>query len=92
VVFFDGATARFHISVAQRKEGMVNIGADGAVIRTEAITKLFGKRNEIKAVDSLTLEVRRGETFGLLGPNGSGKTTTIRMLKASSAPPRARPG
>jgi ABC-2 type transport system ATP-binding protein len=65
---------------------MVNIGADGAVIRTEAITKLFGKRNEIKAVDSLTLEVRRGETFGLLGPNGSGKTTTIRMLNGIIRP------
>ena len=65
---------------------MVNIGANGTVIRTEAITKLFGKRNEIKAVDNLTLEVRRGETFGLLGPNGSGKTTTIRMLNGIIRP------
>ncbi|HUL50902.1 MAG TPA: ATP-binding cassette domain-containing protein, partial [Gemmatimonadales bacterium] len=31
-------------------------------------------------MDDLTLRIERGEVFGLLGPNGSGKTTTIRML------------
>lgn len=51
-------------------------GADAAV-RTEHLRKTFGA---LVAVDSLDLEVRRGEVFGLLGPNGSGKTTTIRML------------
>lgn len=34
----------------------------------------------IKAVDSLSLEVRRGEIFGFIGPNGAGKTTTIKMM------------
>jgi ABC-2 type transport system ATP-binding protein len=51
--------------------------ADGVAIRTLKLRKAFGR---LVAVDSLDLEVKRGEVFGLLGPNGSGKTTTIRML------------
>jgi ABC-2 type transport system ATP-binding protein len=47
------------------------------MIRTENLTKIYGG---VKAVDSLTLEVGKGEVFGFLGPNGSGKTTTIGML------------
>jgi len=47
------------------------------VLRTEGLSKRFGKR---VAVDNLPLEVYRGDVFGLLGPNGSGKTTTIRMI------------
>jgi ABC-type multidrug transport system ATPase subunit len=46
-------------------------------IDTTALTKRFGKRS---AVDALDLRVPRGAVFGFLGPNGSGKTTTIRML------------
>ncbi|MBP6572440.1 MAG: ABC transporter ATP-binding protein [Gemmatimonadales bacterium] len=48
-----------------------------AAIHTRALRKSFG---ELIAVDALDLDVARGEVFGLLGPNGSGKTTTIRML------------
>jgi ABC-2 type transport system ATP-binding protein len=51
-------------------------GGDVAV-RTTGLRKVFGS---LVAVDRLDLEVHRGEVFGLLGPNGSGKTTTIRML------------
>lgn len=46
-------------------------------IRTEHLSCRFG---EIKAVDDLSLEVPQGIVFGFLGPNGSGKTTTIRLL------------
>src|SRR5690606_18356577 len=52
-------------------------------IRTVGLTKRFG---DYVAVDSLDLDVHRGEVFGLLGPNGSGKTTTIRMLTGLLTP------
>jgi ABC-2 type transport system ATP-binding protein len=53
-------------------------GSPGDVaVRTVQLRKTFGP---IVAVEGLDLEIRRGEIFGLLGPNGSGKTTTIRML------------
>ena len=46
-------------------------------IKTVGLTKSFGSHN---AVDAIDLQVPRGSIFGFLGPNGSGKTTTIRML------------
>ncbi len=46
-------------------------------IQTHQITRSFG---DLKAVDRLTLDIPRGTVFGFLGPNGSGKTTTIRLL------------
>lgn len=54
-----------------------------AVIETDALTKTFGR---VRAVDHLSLRVERGGVFGLLGPNGSGKTTTIGMLLGLIAP------
>ena len=55
---------------------MTTPAADVAV-RAEKLRKAFGA---FVAVQGLDLDVHRGEVFGLLGPNGSGKTTTIRML------------
>ena len=56
------------------------------IIRTDKLSKYYGKGNEIKAVDELNLEVYKGETFGLLGPNGAGKTTTVRLLNCIIKP------
>jgi len=53
------------------------------VIETQNLTKVyrdFWGRQKVRALKALDLEVRRGEIFGLLGPNGSGKTTTIKLL------------
>jgi ABC-type multidrug transport system ATPase subunit len=47
------------------------------MIRTHGLTKRFG---HVVAVDDLDLEVEEGDVYGFLGPNGSGKTTTVRML------------
>jgi ABC-2 type transport system ATP-binding protein len=46
-------------------------------IQTNQLSRSFGT---LKAVDRLTLDIQRGTVFGFLGPNGSGKTTTIRLL------------
>ncbi|MGD8623540.1 MAG: ABC transporter ATP-binding protein [Anaerolineae bacterium] len=53
------------------------------VIQTENLTRRF---KEVTAVDGLDLAVRHGEIFGLVGPDGAGKTTTIRMLCAIMDP------
>ncbi|MGD2207211.1 MAG: ABC transporter ATP-binding protein [Anaerolineae bacterium] len=53
------------------------------VIETDNLTRRFKK---VTAVDGLDLTVRRGEIFGLVGPDGAGKTTTIRMLCAIMDP------
>ncbi|WP_344301074.1 ABC transporter ATP-binding protein, partial [Sinomonas flava] len=56
-------------------------------IRARGLTKRFGHHT---AVDRLDLEVPRGAVFGFLGPNGSGKTTTIRMLLGLVSPTGGR--
>jgi len=55
-------------------------------IRTDNLSKYYGKGGEIKAVDELDLDVYERETFGLLGPNGAGKTTTVRLLNCIIKP------
>jgi ABC-2 type transport system ATP-binding protein len=52
-------------------------------VETDNLTRRFG---DFVAVDRVTLQVAPGEVFGFLGPNGSGKTTTIRMLCGLLAP------
>ncbi len=54
-----------------------------AAIETKGLTKRYGR---LVAVEDLDLEVEQGEVFGILGPNGSGKTTTILMLLGLTDP------
>jgi ABC-type multidrug transport system ATPase subunit len=50
---------------------------NGHVVRTRGLTKRYG---EVRAVDAVDLEVADGDVYGFLGANGSGKSTTLRML------------
>jgi ABC-type branched-subunit amino acid transport system ATPase component len=58
-----------------------------SLLRTEGLTKHFGG---VAAVEDLALAVEEGEILGLIGPNGSGKTTALNMLSGFLAPDRGR--
>ncbi len=62
-------------------------GTGGDVVRTEALSKRFG---DAVAVDGLDLAVAPGEVFGLVGPDGAGKTTTLRLLATLLVPSSGR--
>ncbi|MFV1965761.1 MAG: ABC transporter ATP-binding protein [Pirellulaceae bacterium] len=69
--------------VVSPDEGPPKADSSDVVIETRNLTKVyrdFWGRQKVRALKALDLEVRRGEVFGLLGPNGSGKTTTIKLL------------
>jgi len=53
------------------------------VLEAKNLTKKFG---DVIAVDNVSLAVEKGSLFGLLGPNGSGKTTMIKMLTGQTRP------
>ncbi|TGU74255.1 ABC transporter ATP-binding protein [Geomonas terrae] len=59
------------------------MGADDFTIELDGLTKSFP---DVRAVDGLSFKVARGEIFGLVGPDGAGKTTTMRMLAGVLAP------
>ncbi|HTG17876.1 MAG TPA: ABC transporter ATP-binding protein [Blastocatellia bacterium] len=70
-----------------RKKGEMTSIANGTsevIVEIDGLTKDyevgFVKKKKVRALDHLTLEVRRGEIFGFLGPNGAGKTTTLKLL------------
>lgn len=53
---------------------------DGPAVYVENLSKTYGKNKEILAVDAANFTVERGELFGLIGPDGAGKTSLFRML------------
>jgi peptide/nickel transport system ATP-binding protein len=66
--------------------------ADGAVLRTENLRayyqmRYFGIEREVRAVDSITMEVRKNEIYGLAGESSCGKTTFIKTIAAAIRPP-----
>jgi ABC-2 type transport system ATP-binding protein len=62
-------------------------GVADAVVRVEAVSRRYGV---VVAAREVSLEVHRGEMFGLIGPDGAGKTTTLRMVLGLLAPDAGR--
>ena len=53
----------------------------GPIIQFKNLSKIFAAgKQQIRAVNNISLEIERGQVYGFLGPNGAGKTTTIRMM------------
>jgi len=68
---------------------MAHLETRGIAVHSENLKRTFGSTDDpahVVAVDGLSLEVRLGEVFGLLGHNGAGKTTMIRLLNGVLAP------
>ncbi|TFG67730.1 MAG: ATP-binding cassette domain-containing protein, partial [Methanomassiliicoccus sp.] len=64
------------------------MAADGTVVVVDKLEKVFS--GGVRAIDSISFEVSRGEIFGFLGPNGAGKTTTISILTTQTLPTGGR--
>lgn len=62
---------------------MSSIASEGPLLRIDALTKSFGG---FVALDNISVEIRKGERFGLIGPNGSGKTTLVNCLSGALRP------
>jgi lipooligosaccharide transport system ATP-binding protein len=60
------------------------VDASTVLIEARGLTKVYGKTGGFTAVDGIDLEVRRGEAFGVLGANGAGKSSTMRMIACVS--------
>ena len=77
-----------------KKSTTVAIPRDDVAIAAHRLTRLFGRRRgldgELRAVDGVDLEIRRSEIFGLVGPDGAGKTTALRLLAAVMDPTSGR--
>ena len=78
--------SRVRETVASPAAGWTDSGRE-IVLSLEGLTKRYGS---LVAVDAVSLQVRRGETFGVLGPNGAGKTTTLEMIEGLRTPDAGR--
>jgi ABC-2 type transport system ATP-binding protein len=74
-------------AISEEAFGSMRNEGGGPAVRLRGVTKRFGHHT---AVSELSLDVPRGTVFGLLGPNGSGKTTTIRMIMGILLPDEGR--
>ncbi|MFT3795509.1 ABC transporter ATP-binding protein [Flavobacterium sp.] len=67
-------------------ETLANNTLPEIAVSVQNLTKTYGKNKEVVAVDSVSFEVKRGELFGLIGPDGAGKTSLFRMLTTLLVP------
>ncbi len=60
---------------------------DSPILKINSLSKIYKTRgNEIKALNRLSIKIKRGEIVGLLGPNGAGKTTAVKLIMGFMAP------
>ena len=71
------------MATAEQTKQVDSVAGSDVSIEVNGVTKFFG---ELAAVNDLTFSVKKGEVVGFLGPNGSGKTTTMRMLTSFYTP------
>src|SRR5690606_17907018 len=81
--FIPSASATTAIRGPRARRGVQNRSDDETMVAARGLTKRYG---DALAVDALDLDVPAGAFFGLLGPNGSGKTTAIHMLSTLIRP------
>jgi branched-chain amino acid transport system ATP-binding protein len=62
-----------------------SLAPDASLLRVTSLTKSFGG---FVALDNISVEIRKGERFGLIGPNGSGKTTLVNCISGALRPSR----
>jgi branched-chain amino acid transport system ATP-binding protein len=60
-----------------------SVAGNGSLLRVDGLTKNFGG---FVALDNISVEIRKGERFGLIGPNGSGKTTMVNCISGALRP------
>jgi putative spermidine/putrescine transport system ATP-binding protein len=72
-----------HPDVQEEAKAVAPTASDAADVKLTGVSKRYG---DVVAVDSLHLEIAKGEFFTLLGPSGSGKTTTLRMIAGFEEP------
>jgi ABC-2 type transport system ATP-binding protein len=72
--------AKSNYNTTAMNEDMSNETQSNVAVQVENLTKTYGKHKEILAVDSVSFLVNRGELFGIIGPDGAGKTSLFRML------------
>ncbi|MCQ0003822.1 ATP-binding cassette domain-containing protein [Actinomadura madurae] len=70
------------VSTGPRAAGPVRGGSDDVLLRIEDLTVRFGG---VKALDGVSLDVRRGEVHAIIGPNGAGKTTLLNAISGIQA-------
>lgn len=66
-------------------------GADGVVVAAEGLTKVYRRgAEEVRALDSVSFTIRRGEFVAIVGPSGAGKTTLLNLLGCMDSPTSGR--